>query len=88
MANHLRICIVGGRYFGKTALVKAVAHIPCFVVRNYKGAATRLQEMDFDDPAWEQTKWDDVKDWQFKFTVEEEGKTKDKILSFADYAGE
>lgn len=88
MANHLRICIVGGRSFGKTALVKAVAHIPCFVVRNYKGAATRLQEMSFDDSAWEQTKWDDVKDWQFKFTVEEEGKTKDKILSFADYAGE
>lgn len=88
MANHLRICIVGGRSFGKTALVKAVAHIPCFVVRNYKGAADRLEKMPFDDPKWTQTKWEDVKDWQFKFTVEEDGKTKDKILSFADYAGE
>lgn len=88
MANHLRICIVGGRSFGKTALVKSVAQIPCFVARSNKGAAVRLQGMSFDNKEWSQTKWDDVKDWQFRFTIEEAGKSKEKILSFADYAGE
>ena len=90
MANRLRICmricIVGGRAFGKTALVKAVAQIPCFIAKNYRNQKNRDSGMSFDDLA--QTRWDDVKDWRFNFTVEEGEKKTDKILSFADYAGE
>ena len=72
MANHLRICIVGGRNFGKTHLVKnGVRRIPKFQPLNYKNDNEKKDS---------QTAWSDVKDREFMFG--------DKILSFVDYAGE
>lgn len=93
MSNHLRMCIVGGRSFGKTALVKAVSQIPCFIACSNKGTALKLQNSAIDGNDWSQTKWEDVLDWKFKFTIEDgdkkdDGKKIDKTLSFVDYPGE
>ena len=84
MANHLRICIVGGRSFGKTALVKSVARISGFLPLNNKGRLVELLNTPCASDEWRPTGWKDVRDWQFKFTFEEGKECREKILSFAD----
>lgn len=79
--NHLKICIVGGRNFGKTSLVISVARTSNFTSRNNHGD---IIEMLADDYKVSNTSWNEIKDWQFNF----DSGNGNRILSFADYPGE